>query len=407
MKNESEMNWNGFFSQRSALMKSSALRELMKVNSRPDVISFAGGLPAAELFPVAQIKSALTAVLAAWGGQALQYSSTEGLPELRDWLARRFSNNQLRVTRENVLITTGAQQALDLIGRILLDEGDRVIVENPTYLALLSAWRPTGVEFLPIGCDADGLQVEQCKPLMKRKPKAIYCVPNFQNPQGATLTLSRRKKLVALARRHSMAIIEDNPYGELRYSGLALPNLLELDAANGAASELNSRVIYAGTFSKVLMPGLRVGWVIASRAVIEKLTVAKQAADLHTSTLSQHLALELLTRGFLEEFVPVLCRHYGRRRDAMLAALDKYFPKSATWTEPEGGIFLWATLPAHMNTSQLLQAALQQRVAFVPGEEFHLNGQGKNTMRLNFTNAPPARIEEGIRKLGRLFDRKA
>jgi 2-aminoadipate transaminase len=404
MNTDLEMDWNGSFAQRTTLMKSSALRELMKVTSRPEIISFAGGLPAAELFPLAQIKSAFTAVLAAWGGQALQYSATEGLPELRDWIARRFSRKQFCVERENVLITSGSQQALDLIGRILLEEGDRVIVENPTYLALLSAWRPTGVKFLPVACDARGLQVKQCETLLKRKPKAIYCVPNFQNPQGATLALARRKRLVALARKHSLAIIEDNPYGELRYSGNALPSLLELDARNGAASEFDSRVIYAGTFSKVLVPGLRVGWVIASRVVIEKLTLAKQAADLHTSTLSQHLALELARRGFLEEFVPVLRQHYGQRRDTMLAALNRYFPKSAHWTKPEGGIFLWVTLPKHINAGKLLPAALQQRVAFVPGEEFHLNGEGKNTMRLNFTNAPPARIEEGIKRLGRLIE---
>jgi 2-aminoadipate transaminase len=403
MTTELEMNWGANFARRTALMKSSALRELMKVTARPEVISFAGGLPAADLFPVAQINAAVSAVLATWGGQALQYSETPGLPELRDWIATRFSNAQLRVARENVLITTGAQQALDLVGRILLQEGDRVIVENPTYLALLSAWRPTGVEFLPVPCDAHGIQVETCLPLMELKPKALYCVPNFQNPQGATLTLSRRKMLVALARRHSMAIIEDNPYGDLRYSGSALPNLLELDARVGAASEYESHVIYAGTFSKVLMPGLRVGWVIAARPVIEKLTLAKQAADLHTSTLSQHLALELLRRGFLEEFLPALREQYGLRRDAMLEALEKYFPKGATWTTPEGGFFLWVTLPKHINAGQLLPAALAQHVAFVPGEEFHLHGEGKNTMRLNFTNASPARIEEGIKKLGRLL----
>ena len=236
MNAESEMNWSGFFAQRTALMKSSTLRELMKVTSRPDIISFAGGMPAAELFPVERFKSTLADVFDKFGGLALQYSTTEGLPELRDWLAHRFSSDKLRVTRENILITTGAQQALDLIGRILLEKGDSVILENPTYLALLSAWRPTGVEFLPGACDADGLRVEDCRPLMARKPKAIYCVPNFQNPQGTTLSLSRRKALVALARRHSMAIIEDNPYGELRYSGEALPNLLELDARNSATS---------------------------------------------------------------------------------------------------------------------------------------------------------------------------
>ncbi len=337
------------------------------------------------------------------GGQALQYSSTEGLPELRDWLARRFSNERLRVRSENVLITTGAQQGLDLIGRILLDAGDRVIVENPTYLALLSAWRPTGVDFLPVKCDADGMRVEKCEPLMKRKPKAIFCVPNFQNPQGTTLSASRREKLVALARRHSTAIVEDNPYGELRYSGSALPSLFQLDARNDGASGFDSRVIHTGTFSKVLMPGLRVGWVIAARAVIEKLTHAKQAADLHTSTLSQHLALELVRQGFLEEFVPVWRANYRQRRDAMLAALKKYFPKGTTWTKPEGGMFLFVTLPKHINAGEILSDALELGVAYVPGAEFHLNGEGKNTLRLNFSNSQPERIEAGIKALGKLF----
>jgi 2-aminoadipate transaminase len=406
MKTQLEMNWSRRFARRTALMRSSALRELMKATSRPEIISFAGGLPAAELFPIEHIKSALTAVLDRVGGPALQYSATEGLADLRDWLARQFSTTRLRVQSENVLITTGAQQAMDLIGRILLDEGDRVIVENPTYLALLSAWRPTGVEFLPVACDADGMRVDTCEPLLKRKTKAIYCVPNFQNPKGATLSLARRKRLVALSRQHSTAIVEDNPYGELRYSGRALPSLLELDARNQAASGFDSHVIYTGTFSKVLMPGLRVGWVIASRAVIEKLTQTKQAADLHTGTLSQHLALELVSRGFLEEFLPVLRRNYSERRDAMLEALGTYFPKSATWTPPEGGMFIWVTLPKHINAGELLSAALEQRVAYVPGEEFHLNGEGKNTLRLNFSNASPERIEAGIKKLGRLLKSK-
>jgi 2-aminoadipate transaminase len=245
--------------------------------------------------------------------------------------------------------------------------------------------------------------VEEWTPLLERKPKAVYCVPNFQNPRGTTLSLSRRERLVALARAHGLAIVEDNPYGELRYSGRALPNLLELDARNKAGSDFDSRVIYTETFSKVLMPGLRVGWVIASRAVIEKLTQAKQAADLHTSTLSQHLALELVSRGFLEEFVPVLRRNYGERRDAMLAALAECFPEHATWTKPEGGMFLLVTLPAHINAGPLLPAALEQRVAYVPGEEFHLKGEGRNTLRLNFSNASPERIEEGIRRLGELL----
>jgi 2-aminoadipate transaminase len=401
MKYQLKMDWRRCFAKRAELMTSSALRELMKVTAQPEFISFAGGLPAAELFPVERVKSALIAALDAVGGRALQYSATEGLADLRDWIARRS-----RVKQENVLITSGAQQAMDLIGRILFDEGDRVIVENPTYLAALSAWRPAGVEFLPVASDADGMNMDDCEPLMKRKPKAIYCVPNFQNPLGTTMSMVRRKKLVALARRYSIAIIEDNPYGELRYSGRALPGLFELDARNHGAAGLDSRVIYTGTFSKVLMPGLRVGWVIAVRTVIEKLTQAKQAADLHTGTLSQHLALELVSRGFLEEQVPLLRANYRERRDIMIKALKKHFPQRAVWTQPEGGMFLWVTLPRHINTGELLPAALKQRVAYVPGAAFHLNGEGHNTLRLNFSNARPERIEAGIKKLGRLFESK-
>lgn len=398
-----EMNWGRCFAKRTALMRRSAIRELMKAASRDTIISFAGGLPAADLFPVPRIKSALTAVLDKFGGQALQYSATEGLQELRDWIARRFSNDRLRIQRENVLITTGGQQALDLTGRVLLDNGDRVLVENPTYLALLSAWRPSGAEFVAIGCDTDGMKMEELERALSGKPKVVYCVPNFQNPQGTTLSRLRREWLVALAREQSIAIVEDNPYGELRYSGTALPNLLELDAQNLAESDIDSRVIHTGTFSKVLMPGLRVGWVIAARAVIDKLTQAKQAADLHTSTLSQHLALELATNGFLETFLPVLQRSYSERRDAMLDALEKYFPKSATWSRPEGGMFLLVTLPREFNTTELLPAALEQGVAYVPGEEFHLNGEGKNTLRLSFANARPERIQAGIEALGKVL----
>jgi 2-aminoadipate transaminase len=398
-----QKNWNQCFSRRTSLMRRSAVRELLKVAARPDIISFAGGLPAAELFPMAVVQEALTAVLAKVGGDALQYSETEGLAELRDWVAQKYSTERLRIRRENVLITTGSQQALDLIGRVLLDEEDRVIIENPTYLALLSAWRPLGVEFLPGACDADGIQVSLLSQFRKQNPKAIYCMPNFQNPQGTTLSLARRKQLVALARNQSLMVVEDDPYGELRYSGRAQPSLLALDARNNGKADLDTVVVHTSTFSKVMMPGLRVGWVIAPSAVIDKLTQAKQAVDLHTSTLSQHLALTLARQGFLDEFTPELRRQYGRRCQAMQAALRKYFPKSARWTEPEGGMFLFVTLPDAMNASELLPDALAQGVAFVPGEEFHVAGAGRNTLRLNFSNASPERIEEGIRRLGRLL----
>src|SRR5581483_2209316 len=284
------MNWNTIFAKRTRWMRRNAMRELLKVTLQPEVISFAGGLPAAELFPMQRVREAVKQVLDTVGPQALQYGQTEGVGGLRDWIARQF-----RVQRENVLITSGAQQALDLIGRVLLNEGDRVIVENPTYLALLSAWRPLGVEFLPAPSDTDGMRVDGLEPLWPRQPKCIYLTPNFQNPQGTTLTLARRERLIELARKHGMAVVEDNPYGELRYSGASLPHLFEIDG---------NVVIHTGSFSKVLMPGLRVGWVVAAQEVIDKLGQARQGADLPTTTLNRHFALELATTGGLEEFVP-------------------------------------------------------------------------------------------------------
>jgi 2-aminoadipate transaminase len=400
------MNWDELFANRTRRMRRSAIRELLKVTRRPEVISFAGGLPAAELFPIPQVKAAVDAVLQRLGGKSLQYGETEGVPELRDWVARQFSRNGVQITADNVLITTGAQQALDLVGRVFLDENDRAVVENPTYLALLSAWRPYVGEFLAVPSDEHGMQVDALPKLLEKRPKLIYITPNFQNPQGTTLTRERREKLVALLREYGVALLEDNPYGELRYDGEALPHLLEIEgatrtgqSARPTASPFPNHVMYSGTFSKVLMPGLRVGWVIAAPEVIDKLGMAKQAADLHTSTICQYAALELLRRGFLDEFVPVLCKSYGQRRDLMLGALEKHFAAKAKWNRPEGGMFLLVSLPPKYDTTKMLARALEQNVAYVPGEEFHMNGEGKNTMRLNFSNARPEQIEEGIKRL--------
>jgi 2-aminoadipate transaminase len=393
------MNWNELYAKRTRRMKRSAIRELLKVTRRPEVISFAGGLPAAELFPIPQVKAAVDAVLQRLGGKCLQYGETEGVPELREWVANHFSRNGVQITADNVLITTGAQQGLDLVGRVFLDESDRAVVEAPTYLALLSAWRPYVGEFLAVPSDEQGMQVDALSKLLEKQPKLIYITPNFQNPQGTTLTLERREKLVTLLREHGIALLEDNPYGELRYDGEALPHLLEIEAAQNKPGGFPSHVMYSGTFSKVLMPGLRVGWVIAAPEVIDKLGMAKQAADLHTSTICQYAALELLRRGFLEEFVPVLCKSYSQRRDLMLSALEKHFGGKAKWNRPEGGMFLLVSFPAEYDTMKMLPRALEQNVAYVPGEEFHMNGEGKNTLRLNFSNARPEQIEEGIKRL--------
>lgn len=402
------MNWNACFAHRTGQMKRSAVRELLKVIHRPEIISFAGGLPDASLFPLPRVRAAAATVLRQVGAQSLQYGETEGVLGLREWLAERFRRPGLPVRPENVLITSGGQQALDLLGRVLLNPHDAVVVENPTYLALLSAWRPWEVRFRGAASDSDGMRVNTLDALCAgESPKALYLVPNFQNPQGTTLSQPRRRQLAGWLRRRNVVAIEDDPYGELRYSGQPLPSLQEMEAETRESVELDSPVIRVGSFSKMLMPGLRVGWVIAARPVIEKLVMAKQAADLHCSTLSQFLVLELVRQGFLQEFVPLLCRTYGERRDCMLAALQKHLPGLARWTEPQGGMFLLVTLPEPIDTTALLSEALKQHVAFVPGEEFHLAGQGRNTLRLNFSNAQPRAIEAGVGRLAEVVKRAA
>jgi 2-aminoadipate transaminase len=386
------MNWTEKFAERAGMMKRSPIRELLKVGNRPGMVSFAGGLPAAELFPVAEIEAAARCVLQKHGRKALQYGETEGLPELRDWVAQTMG-----ARRENVLITTGAQQGLDLLGRVLLNAGDRVVVENPTYLAALSAWRPNGVQFLAAPTDEDGLIVETLESLFAQKPKLLYTQPNFQNPQGTTLAAERRPPLVELSRKNHVPVIEDNPYGELWFDSPPLKTLFELEG------NPNGHVVYLGTFSKTLAPALRVGWVIGAAALLDKLALAKQSADLQSSTFNQYIALEIARSGLLDKHAPRLREAYRQRRDAMLMALEKYFPKNATWTKPAGGLFVWVSLPRELNALELLPRAVEQNVTFVPGEDFHADGTGQNTMRLNFSNATVEQIHCGIERLARVL----
>ena len=393
------MNWTQVFAARTASMKPSAIRELLKVANRPGMVSFAGGLPAAELFPIAEIEEVAKQVLREHGRRALQYGETEGLAALRDWVAGKFSTATVKLRRENVLITTGAQQGVDLLGRVLLDAGDKVVVESPTYLAALGAWRPNGVEFLATPTDQDGMRLETLEPLLARKPVFVYAQPNFQNPSGTTLSAERRPKLVEMIRAHDIALVEDNPYGELWFEEEPLPSLFELDAraGTGANGGLDSNVVYLGTFSKILAPAFRVGWTIAEEALIDKMALAKQAADLQSSTFNQYIALEMARRGL---DIAKLRAVYRERRDAMLGALEKHFPADATWTRPKGGLFLWVTLPERINTMELLPRAVENNVTFVPGEDFHAEHNGKNTMRLNFSNAGIDDICAGIERLG-------
>lgn len=391
------MDWTERFATRTSTMKKSAIRELLKFGNRPGMISLAGGLPAPELFPIAEVEAATQRVLREHGRKALQYGETEGLAALRDWLAEKFSTPTVKLKRTNVLITTGAQQGLDLLGRVLLEEGDKVIVENPTYLTTLMAWRPWGVEFLAAPTDAEGMRVDELRPLLAQKPKVIYAQPNFQNPSGITLSAARRTKLVQLARETNTPVVEDNPYGELWYDQEPLTSLFELDSRSSAAGELESNIVYLGTFSKVLAPALRVGWTIADEALIDKMALAKQAADLQSSTFNQYIALEMVQRGL---DVAKLRATYRERRDAMLEALKKHFPTGASWNRPAGGLFVWVTLPDRIDAMALLPKAVEKNVTFVPGEDFHADHSGKNTIRLNFSNAGVDDIHAGIERLG-------
>jgi 2-aminoadipate transaminase len=395
-------------------MESSAIREILKVTQQPDIISFAGGLPAPELFPVEQVEAACQKVLREQGQKALQYSITEGYPPLRQYIVEKMARYGIEASIDNVLITTGSQQGLDLIGKVFIDPGDLVLVEAPTYLGAIQAWRPYQPRFAAVPIDDEGMRVDLVEPILRQqRPKLIYVLPNFQNPAGITLSRRRRDLLVSLADAYGLPIIEDDPYGELRYSGDHIPPLLVLDVqrlrALGKAAPNGYHkgdVIYMSTFSKTLAPGLRLGWVVAPLEVINKLVQAKQGVDLHTSSFDQMLAYQVVKDGFLEQHVRCIREVYRQRRDTMLAALEEFCPEGVTWTRPEGGLFLWVRLPEHLDAREVLDDALAEKVAFVPGSAFYTDGRGLNTMRLNFSNAEPELLREGIRRLARAIARR-
>jgi 2-aminoadipate transaminase len=396
--------WQQRYAQRTQRMTSSAIRELLKLTSRPDIISFAGGLPAPELFPIERVRNAVDRVLTEHGSAALQYSTTEGYAPLRETVAAHMARFGLSVGLENIVITTGSQEALDLIGKVLINPGDRILTESPSYLGAIQAFTMYGAEYVTVPIDDDGLVVERVEEALRTGPKFIYVLPNFQNPAGVTLSLARRCTLVALADRYGIPIVEDDPYGQLRYAGEPAKPLVVLDAelhGEHRSGQYRGGVIYLSTFSKTLAPGLRLGWVVAPREVIQRLVMAKQGTDLHTSTFDQMVAFEVARDGFLDEHVRRLCEVYGRRRNVMLDALARHLPPETgvRWTRPQGGLFLWVTLPQELDASLLLEAAVEQKVAFVPGVCFHPDGSGANTMRLNFSNASEEMIEEGILRL--------
>jgi DNA-binding transcriptional MocR family regulator len=382
------------FARRMEVLKASEIREILKVTQRPEVISFAGGLPAPELFPVKTLAAATQRVFEEEGTRGLQYSTTEGHPPLRRKIAERMKATwDAHVTPEQVLVTSGSQQGLDLSGKLLLDEGDVVLCESPSYLGALSAWNVMRPRWVEVATDDDGMDPASLDEKLRAHPnaKAIYVIPSFQNPSGRTWSLERRRRFMDLVERHDVWVVEDNPYGELRFEGAPIPSLKSLDR--------RGRVIALGTFSKVFCPGLRVAWVAAEAPVVEKLVILKQGADLQTATLAQLQVNRYLEENDLDADIARILPVYRERRDAMLAALDAEMPAGVRWTRPQGGLFLWMTLPESLNARTLLDECVRQNVAFVPGGAFFPNGGNENTLRLNYSNMPVERIREGVRRL--------
>ncbi len=389
--NPTPIEWR--FSERAAQLQSSFIREILKITQRPEVISFAGGLPSPETFPVDEMKAAFDKVLSEQGKVSLQYGPTDGYLPLRAWIADYLSTSDAKIIPEQILMTSGSQQALDLLGKVLIDEGSKVMVETPSYLGALQAFSVYRPNFVSVKTDDHGLVPSSMNDLADGA-RLLYALPNFQNPTGRSLSVERRQELVETCARLRVPLIEDDPYGALCYKGDQAPKLLNMNPDG---------VIHMGSFSKVLTPGIRLGYVVAPQALTRRLELAKQATDLHTAQLTQMVVYEVIKDGFLSRHIPSIRRLYGDQCQAMLKAMGEQFPAEVSWTRPEGGMFIWVTLPPQMDAMKLLDAALQQNVAFVPGAPFYANEVEKNTFRLSFVTVPPERIQAGIAILGKLI----
>jgi 2-aminoadipate transaminase len=392
----------GLFAQRTQVMRSSAMRDLMAITARPEVISLAGGLPDTSTFPPQSFAAQMTRIAQESAAQALQYGPTEGFEETKDCILQVMGAEGMQPDPADVIVTTGGQQAIDLLCKTLLDPGDVVLCEAPTYPGAVPVFCSYEAEVVQIQTDEDGMRVDELEAALaelrsqRRRPKFIYTVPSFQNPAGVTLSVDRRRRLVELAREHEILVLEDNPYGLLRYGGEAPPPLYQLDGGD--------YVVYLGTFSKILSPGIRLGWAVAPPPVMEKVILGKQASDLCTSTLTQYFVREYFAEGRWREYIDDLIEIYRGRRDVMIASLEKHFPRQATWTRPEGGLFVWATLPDYIDTEDLLAKALRQNVAFVPGRAAYIDERGHNSMRLNFSGVGDDEIREGVRRIGKVVE---
>lgn len=381
------------FSNRISDVPKSFIREILKVSADPSIISFAGGLPNRDLFPIENIKEATNKVFETVGPDVLQYSNSEGYKGLREMIAKRYKSfYSLDIPVDNILITNGSQQGLDLLGKIFLNEGDSVAIEEPGYLGAIQAFGVYKADFLPVPVLEGGMNIEALKTVLEsRSPKILYTVPNFQNPSGITYTNENREKVAAALKGHSIYLVEDNPYAELRFTGSNKKSFMEL---------IPDKTILLGTVSKTIVPSFRLGWIVAPDKVMAKLLVAKQASDLHTNYFCQRIVDQFLIDYSLDEHIEKIKALYFTKKNAMVTAIKKYFPKEVKFTDPEGGMFLWATLPEEISSMDLFDKAIKKNVAFVPGDPFYTNRTGVNTFRLNYTNSNEETIERGIKLLG-------
>jgi 2-aminoadipate transaminase len=390
----------GLFARRTQGMKSSAMRDLMAITARPEIISLAGGLPDTSTFPAEDVAALMARVAANASARALQYGPTEGMDELKACIVRVMAEEGMEVGPDEILVTTGGQQVIDLVCKTLIDPGDVIVAEGPTYPGAVPTFGAYEADVVQIEMDADGMRVDVLEETLDqleregRTPKFVYTVPTFQNPAGVTMALDRRRRLVQLAAERELFVLEDNPYGLLRYEGDPLPPLYALDGGE--------YVIYLGTFSKILSPGLRLGWTAAPRPVLEKLNLGKQGADLCSSTFGQHFVVEYFAQRDWRDLLFTLREVYRRRRDTLLDALAEHLPHEAEWTRPRGGLFIWATLPDYIDTTDLLARALREHVAFVPGRAAYLDGRGGSSMRLNFSGVGEDDLREGVRRIGKV-----
>ena len=388
---------SGLYSKNALNMKRSLIRELLTLSRRPDIISFAGGMPDPQTFPVEELEEISAQILREKGATALQYGPTEGELPLREELARWLTRERPDLKAENILITSGSQQALDLLGQVLIDPGDVILVELPSYIGALQAFAAHRARMIGVPQDDEGIRTDLLEKALtklaarKKKPKFIYVIPDFQNPSGVTLTLARRHELLQLAERFEVPLVEDSPYRVLRFSGEPQPTIYSLDPQR--------HVLVLGTFSKILCPGLRLAWLLTPVAWMDRFVVAKQGMDLCSPSFTQFIAVEYMRRGLLDRQIEGTRTLYGRKREVMLDALERYMPKGVSWTRPEGGLFLWVKLPKRMNATELFPKAVEKKVAYVIGSAFYCNGKGYNTMRLNFSYPSEEQIVKGIQRL--------